>query len=138
MKLSIILKTLFSIIVLAIVTIGFITPSIAYDLESNHGNGVNINVIPLQLVTGKPIIFEIRMSTHSVELNYDLTAISILRDNKELEYQAIKWTGSPPKGHHRKGKLEFQPLKGKPDSVSLIIKGVANVPDRIFKWELEN
>ena len=66
-----------------------------------------------------------------------MVAVSSLKDNVGRVYQATAWQGSAPGGHHRKGVLEFPHLGDNTASITLIIKGVANVPERIFKWPVE-
>jgi len=51
--------------------------------------------------------------------------------------EELDWDGTPPGSHHRNGTLEFETLKGNPKSITLFIKGVSNVPKRIYKWVLE-
>ena len=45
--------------------------------------------------------------------------------------------GSAPGGHHRKGVLEFPDLADSAVTITLIIKGIASVPERIFEWPVE-
>ena len=87
-------------------------------------------------VLGKPVKFEVRMNTHSVSLDQNIVDISILKDDLGQEYLPVNWNGSPAGGHHRSGVLEFLLLKGNPSSVTLVIQNIANVPERIFKWEM--
>ena len=77
------------------------------------------------------------MNTHSEALGEDMVAVSTLKDNEGREYPATAWQGSAPGGHHRKGVLEFQDLGENSASITLIIKGIANVPERIFEWPVE-
>jgi hypothetical protein len=95
-------------------------------------------VKPIQLAPGQPAIFEIRLNTHSVNLSYDLVQVCSLQDGQGKVYQAKAWKGSSPGGHHRSGVLEFPELKGKPQTVKLIIRGIADVPARVFEWKLES
>ena len=84
------------------------------------------------------LAFQIDMNTHSVELDqYDLSKLSILRDDAGKDYRPITWD-SAPGGHHRGGTLVF-PL---PDSlrqqnakyIELVIRDVAGVKERILRW----
>ena len=109
----------------------------AYERISNRENRVRVDVVPVQLEFGKSVKFEIRMNTHSGDLSQDLVSASSLKDDSGREYRPAEWQGSPPGGHHRKGVLEFPALNGNTKSVTLVIRGVANVPERIFKWNLE-
>ena len=108
----------------------------SYDHQSNNANSVRVDVVPIQLRSGKQAKFEIRMNTHSVPLEYDLVTVSLLKDDQGREYRASVWNGSPAGGHHRSGVLEFPLIKGNPGSVTLIIQNIANIPERTFKWRI--
>ena len=109
----------------------------AYEMKSNKQNKVRIDVRPVQLLSGKPSKFEIRMNTHSGDLSQDLVAVCTLKDNRGREYRPTNWDGSPPGGHHRSGVLEFSELAEGTESITLVIREVANVPERVFNWSVE-
>jgi hypothetical protein len=127
-----------TIIALAVfwVWVGFNAHAIAFDIQTNDENSVRVDVKPVTLATGKPTAFEIRLNTHSVNLNYDMKEISSLQDSDGKIYKAVEWKGSPAGGHHRRGILEFPKLEGTPQSVKLIIRGIAGVPERSFEWKI--
>jgi hypothetical protein len=116
--------------------LGLLTNASAFETKSNNENRVRVDVKPVQLVSGKPAVFKVRLNTHSGDLSSDMVKVCILQDSQGKEYKAIRWNGSPPGGHHRSGTLEFPELKGSPKSVKLIIKGVAGVPVRTFEWTI--
>lgn len=109
----------------------------SYDHQSNSANSVRVDVVPIQLSSGKQVKFEIRMNTHSVPLEYDLVAVSLLKDDQGQEYRASNWNGSPAGGHHRSGVLEFPAIDKDAKSITLYIKDIADVPERTFEWTLE-
>ena len=109
----------------------------AYQAQSNDQNRVRIDVRPVQLLPGQPAKFEIRINTHSGDLSQDLVAVSTLKDNSGREHRPTKWNGSPPGGHHRSGVLEFPKLGNGAQSITLVIREVANVPERVFNWSIE-
>ena len=109
----------------------------AYKAQSNNQNSVRVDVRPVQLLPGKPAKFEIQMNTHSGDLSQDLVAACILKDNSGREYRATNWNGSPPGGHHRSGVLEFPELGDSAQSITLVIREVADVPERVFNWAIE-
>ena len=109
----------------------------AYRSITSRVNRVTVDVRPEQLANGQPVKFLVRMNTHSVNLAEDMLAVSELRDNKGNTYQPLNWQGSPPGGHHRSGTLEFPKLEGTPKTVTLIIRNVSHVPERIFQWDIE-
>ena len=121
-----------SLIIVA-VAVGLAVNAGAYEIRSNRENRVRVDVKPVQLTPGQPARFEVQMNTHSEALGEDMVAVSSLKDNVGRVYQATAWQGSAPGGHHRKGVLEFPDLGDNTASITLIIKGVANVPERIFK-----
>ena len=101
----------------------------------NSENFVSIEIKPTDLSFSKPIKFDVSMNTHQGSLDFDLTKISHLEDDKGNIYKPLGWEGSPPGGHHRSGTLAFPGLSGKNKFIKLIIKNVNNVPERVFKWE---
>ncbi len=109
----------------------------AYEKSVHNGNGVYVTVKPTALAPDKAVKFDVRLNTHSVELDQDLIAVSELRDDKGRTYRPDQWKGSPPGGHHRKGTLIFPVLKESAKSVTLIIRDVADVPERVFTWQVE-
>lgn len=127
---------LVSLVTLLLLT-NFAVDAAAYKTKSNKQNRVRVDVRPVQLLPGKPAKFEIRMNTHSGDLSQDLVAASTLKDNSGREYHPTSWDGSPPGGHHRSGILEFSELGEGAASITLIIREVANVPERAFNWSIE-
>lgn len=115
---------------------GLLTNAGAFETKSNNENSVRVDVKPVQLAAGKPAVFQVRLNTHSVNLDFDIAKACMLQDSQGKEYKAIRWNGSPPGGHHRSGTVEFPELKGSPKSVRLIIKGIAGVSERTFEWTI--
>ena len=126
-----------SALVIVAVAVGLAADASAYEMKSNSENRVRVDVQPVQLTAGQPIKFEVRMNTHSADLGQDMVAVSTLKDNIGREYKATAWQGSPPGGHHRKGVLEFQDLADNTESITLVIREIDNVPERIFNWRIE-
>lgn len=129
------LRLLTFVIIIAVT--GLAAGAWAFESQSSNVQNVRVEVIPVQLVAGQPAVFKIRMNTHSVELSYDMVKLSTLKDDKGREYQALKWNGDPPGGHHRNGALEFQAITAGVKSITLRIKTIAGVPERVFEWKLE-
>jgi hypothetical protein len=109
----------------------------AYKSQTSNAKSVRVEVTPVQLITGQPATFKVQLSTHSVELSYDLVKLSTLKEDSGREYRALKWVGDPPKGHHRSGVLEFPAIAQGTKSITLSIKEIAGVPERTFAWNLE-
>lgn len=108
----------------------------AFETQSSAGGSVTVDVKPTTLVVGEPVVFDVAMNTHSVDLSDDMTKISILRDDVGQEYKPTAWYGPGGGGHHRAGTLKFAALISKPKYVELVIKGLAQVPERVFRWDL--
>ena len=112
--------------------------------QRNESNNVTIEaVLQSKLTVGsKELTFNITMDTHSVDLDvYDLTNLATLRDSQGRQFKATSWK-APKGGHHRSGTLGFksdQPLLQQDTKyIELLIKDVANVPERVLRWELRS
>jgi len=127
----------FASLVMILFLVTLAADALAYKTKSNKENQVRVDVRPVQLSPGKPAKFEIRMNTHSGDLSQDLIAVCTLTDSSGREYRPINCDGSPPGGHHRSGVLEFSDLGEEAKSITLVIREVANVPERIFNWSIE-
>ncbi len=108
-------------------------------VQSNTGGSVTIDVEWIK-AEDNSLVFKVTMNTHSVDLDqYDLEELAVLRDDTGNEYHPVFWN-SAPGGHHRRGTLTF-PI---PDSLSqwktnyieIMIRDVANIEERVLKWEL--
>ena len=130
-------SNLSAIVIAVAIMLGSVIYVHAYDRQSNNENGVRIDATPVELKAGSEARFEVRMNTHSVELDQDLAAISSLKDNKGNTFQAKGWDGSPPGGHHRSGTLSFPALAPGAETVTLIIKGVGKDSERVFTWQVK-
>ena len=104
---------------------------------SNSGGSVTVDAQLLDFQINQPLVFDVTMNTHSVELVDDLTRSAILRDDAGKEYAPIAWEGAGPGGHHREGKLKFAAFKTKHKFVELVVKNMAQVSERAFRWELK-
>lgn len=114
------------------------TASQAADLKpaASNAGGVRVDVVPVQLAAGQQARFQVSLNTHSVPLDQDLTAVSVLRDSRGREYKPVHWDGAPPGGHHRKGILVFPELSAPLNSVTLTIHDIAGIANRDFAWQL--
>ena len=77
--------------------------------------------------------FNIVMSTHSVELDQDMTKVATLIDDSGKEYSPVRWEGASAGGHHREGVLIFKKITPSPKSIELKISDIGGVV-RIFNW----
>jgi hypothetical protein len=112
-------------------------PSLLLEPQVNDENRVAVEVRPLEGFPAEDTwVFSISLNTHSVALDGDLMEISVLRDESGQEYVPLAWEGSPPGGHHRNGQLAFEAPSERYGRWELVIRDVAQVPERVFAWEL--
>lgn len=87
-------------------------------------------------------VFRVVMDTHAVDLDgYDLRQLAVLRVADGREVRPGGWD-APKGGHHREGALTFpaslpdgSPTLGpSAGTVELVIRDVAGVPERTFRW----
>jgi hypothetical protein len=115
----------------------FTPPAPASDSKSaltriNEEDAITVAVTPVTL-SGDPLEFEIVMDTHAGSLDADLETAASLKDSAGKTYAPLAVEGDPPGGHHRSALLKFP----KPDSsgqITLILRGVGEVPERTFSW----
>jgi hypothetical protein len=116
----------------------------AQDLTRSDDQGaIVIEVKPKNLANpGDTLDFEISLTTHSVDLSMDLTALSTLTTDDGRTVQAIIWD-APRGGHHVSGTLLFpasidgESLLTGARTLTLAIKDV-DAPLRVFTWNLGN
>jgi hypothetical protein len=111
--------------------------SSGWDLSTQRNNAgrVEIDVTPLAL-GGDIWEFEVALNTHSVDLGFDLTEVGALRCDQGQEFEATAWDGAGPGGHHRSGVLKFAALDHPTSFVEVVIRDVAKVPERVFRWDV--
>lgn len=108
------------------------------ELKISEDGGVVFEVTPIDFNLDEPVKFGIIIDTHSGSLDFDLTRISFLEDDKGNKYQPLEWQGDLSGGHHREGILNFPKLGNKVNedsSIKLIIEDIPGQP-RIFEWKL--
>jgi len=114
------------------------TTSSSYETKERSEENVTISVTPQTLTENAEPSFYIEFETHSVELDFDVSAITTLVDDRENSFGQATWEGSPPGGHHRKGTLSFaNNLSKSTKNVTLTFKDISNVPARIFTWKVK-
>jgi hypothetical protein len=77
----------------------------------------------------------------SLGLGVQSTLFTLLRRGlkgaeKKTAKSTLEWKESPLGGHHRRGILEFPKLEGNPQSVKLLLRGIAGVSERSFEWKI--
>lgn len=105
------------------------------ETQTNRQGGVTIQVTPQALsASASAWRFEVVLDTHSAALTQDLRDVAVLSGDAGGENKPIAWEGDPPGGHHRKGVLVFASISPMPALLTLRIRGIAGVPERIFSW----
>ncbi len=105
--------------------------------QTNEEGNVSVAVTPVDLVVGKPAKFSVAINNHMISLDFDMSAISRMSDDKGTEYGAPQWDGAAPGGHHRSGTLTFSPsITAGVSKVTVVLKGIGSIPERIFMFSL--
>ena len=118
---------------------GGVTP-VAESTQTNESGQVSVSVTWAGSTSG--LVFQVALNSHSVNLDaYNLGDLAVLRTGQGLELRPTSWV-APKGGHHREGTLVF-PGQG-PDGtdvltsnvreMTLIIRDIAGVPERTFRW----
>lgn len=85
------------------------------------------------------LVFDVVLDTHSVDLDALDLADAVVRNHRGDTMVARPWT-APSGGHHRQGSLGFQgdapAFLADARWVELQIKGVGDLPERTFRWEI--
>ncbi|MCH7922355.1 MAG: hypothetical protein IH975_04880 [Nitrospinae bacterium] len=116
--------------------------------RSHSAGAVTIDVTwlkPADVSTIETFAFEVRMNTHSVDLEqYDMGRLSRLETNGGLSIEPSGWFNPGGGGHHRYGVLKFSATR--PDGshlilpetrfIEVVIQEVGGVPERRFRWDL--
>ncbi len=107
----------------------------------SNERSVTVEVTPLDLSAGPGTLdFRIVLDTHSIALDYDLVRITMLVDDRGNEYRAASWDGTAG-GHHVEGLLKFvgrdRILNSGASFLEMRMAGVAGVPSRTFRWNLQ-
>ena len=96
--------------------------------RENSDAGIKITVTYLPDITDATA-FDIIVTAHN-DYNDDFKSNSYLRDSSGKTYQPISYEGEG--GHHASGTLRFPKIESK--RFELVIKDVAEVEERVFKW----
>lgn len=107
-----------------------------WETKTEEQASVTVVVTPIDLsLNSKEWKFDVGINTHSVELDQDMTKISVLIDDQGKEYKPLGWEG-PTGGHHREGVLTFNQIIPAPKSLVLKISGIGDVV-RSFSWQFK-
>ncbi len=105
--------------------------------QAVRGGGVTVEVTWLKEVPEAPA-FRVVLDTHSVNLDeYSFEEIVRLRDGRGGEQAPAAVEGAEGGAHHRQATVRFAWPDPKPSEIELVVKGVAGVPERAFRWTVQ-
>lgn len=105
--------------------------------QSVPGGGVTV-AVKLLSKGGDAPAFRVSLDTHSVNLDgYRFEEVARLRDGRGGELAPAAVEGVEGSGHHRSATVRFAWPNPKPKTLDLVVKGVAGVPERVFRWKVE-
>ncbi len=103
-------------------------PADLLEPRENSEADVKISVTYLPDITDATA-FEIKVTAHK-DYDDDFKKNSYLRDSSGKTYQPLSYEGEG--GHHASGTLRFPKIESK--RFELVIKDIAGVEERVFKW----
>ena len=105
--------------------------------RTNSGGGVTAKVTYLNPGGPEGPRFQVVLDTHSVDLDaFDLKNLSLLRDEAGKTYQPTQMENKGA-GHHREVTLAFPKSASGAKRLELVIKDIAGVKERSFRWDLK-
>jgi hypothetical protein len=105
--------------------------------QTVSGGGVAAKVTYLNPKSNDDPRFQVVLDTHSVALDgYDLKTITVLRDDTGKSYLPTE-VESKGSGHHREVTVIFPKVAGEAKRLEVVIKDVAGMKERTFRWDLE-
>lgn len=104
--------------------------------QTDDQKRVKVKVTPQEIRFNEPVRFEITFDTHSVDLSFDPAEIAILEFGHGVLVRPDKWDGTAAGGHHRSGLIIFKSIPKDTNTLKLILRDVAGVPERTFTWDL--
>jgi len=88
---------------------------------------------------GGGAVFDVKLDTHSVDLDALDLSDAILRNDRGETMSAQPWA-APKGGHHREGALMFEGdaalFFAGATWVELVLSGVGDLPERTLRWEV--
>lgn len=113
-------------------------PTLASDEVPQVVRGGGVAVILARLPsTGGELRVRVEMTTHTRDLDsYRFDQIVRLREaaGKELPPTAVEREMGG--GHHRSAVLRFSAPNRDVTAVDVVVRGVAGIPERLFRWDL--
>jgi hypothetical protein len=102
-------------------------------------DGGQVTVVVDWAGAGGGAVFDVKLDTHSVDLDALDLSDAVLRNDRGETMAAQPWA-APKGGHHREGTLTFEgdatPFFSGAAWVELVISGVGDLPERTLRWEV--
>lgn len=122
-------------VVVALMALFIALGAVGAETQTSNQGGVVVRVTPGRFVADAATWdFQVVFETHTAPLTGDPAQFTVLLDPQGRTYAALRWDGDPPGSHHRKGVLRFKPLRPVPASITLKMRGIGGVPERVFTW----
>jgi hypothetical protein len=113
------------------IDVTWVTPETLGELDSEQARAYGLDDY---------VLLEVQFTTHSGDLSrLDMTALSAIRVGGR-EYASQGWESISDDSHHRAGVLVFTRTASDGASldagtVELVMKDIADVPERLFRWQ---
>ena len=136
-----ILKTAFGLstwlLLVSLVMVSDSVDAAASGLTRTHsGGGVTVKATYLNPHSPGDVRFQVSLETHSVDLDeYDLKDLSLLRDETGKTYQSTR-VDNKGSGHRGQITVIFPKVSPETRWLELVIKDIAGVKERSFRWDL--
>ncbi|MBI2872552.1 MAG: hypothetical protein HYY00_05090 [Chloroflexi bacterium] len=100
----------------------------------------HLQEMPQTRLEGYPLeryaLVHVKLDTHSGDLaGYDMARVAALSVGGGPPVQATLWVGLEDSGHHREGALVFPEPGSEGGQVEMVLREIAGVPERAFRWE---
>ena len=116
------------------------SPPVQAGFESTRrSEGGEVTIQATWAGTAAGAVFDIKLDTHSVDLDGLDLADAVLTNDRGEHLAATPWE-APRGGHHREGALSFSgdaaTFFADTRWIELTVNGVGSVPERVLRWEL--
>lgn len=105
--------------------------------QTVSGGGVTVAVTYVSPSNNESPRFQVALNTHSVGLDsYDFKTLALLQDGTGKTYSPTK-VENKGGGHHREVTLTFPKISPEAKRIEIVIKDIAGVKERTFRWNLK-
>lgn len=115
------------------------SPAASGSASTQRSEGGQVTVEATWVGPSAGASFDIKLDTHSVDLDSLDLSNALLRNNRGETLSAEPWTAAKG-GHHREGTLTFvgnvSAFFAGASSIELVLTGIGDVPDRTLRWQI--